>query len=112
MGIAEASGSSGDSGEKRPSVERPRYNVFHSSISRKILFGYIGLSVLLIVISFFVLSRLEQLNRINEAIIRNDLPLIDATEKMVDILLAQEAYIRRYAIMGSPEILSLFWEKS
>ncbi len=85
---------------------------FRLNIAKKILFGYLFLAALIIIISVFSLSRLDRLNEINTNIIQRDVPLIEATDKMIDNLLAQELYARRYAILGSSDILALFWERS
>ncbi|HAM51737.1 MAG TPA: hypothetical protein DCP92_14030 [Nitrospiraceae bacterium] len=86
--------------------------LFRASIAKKILMGYLALAALIIVISVFALSNLERLNEMNEGIIRGDLPLIEAADKMIDNLLAQELYARRYGILGSSDMLALFWERS
>jgi GGDEF domain-containing protein len=82
------------------------------NIAKKMLLGYLGLAVLIFLISAFTLSSLDRINDINSGIIKADVPLIDATERMIDNLLAQELYGKRYLILKSPEILELFWEKS
>ncbi|MCK5512265.1 MAG: diguanylate cyclase [Thermodesulfovibrionia bacterium] len=84
----------------------------HLNIAKKMLLGYLGLAVLIFLISAFTLSSLDRINDINSGVIKADVPLIDATEKMIDNLLAQELYAKRYLILKSPEILELFWEKS
>ncbi|MEW6417957.1 MAG: diguanylate cyclase [Nitrospirota bacterium] len=85
---------------------------FRLTIAKKILFGYLSLVVLIIIISVFALSSLERLNKINEGIIQGDIPVIEATDEMIDNLLAQEFYARRYIILKSPDMLALFWERS
>lgn len=82
------------------------------SIARKMLLGYLTLAVLIFSISAFTLSSLDRLNEINSAIIKTDVPLIEASDRMIDNLLAQELYARRYVILKSPEMLGLFREKS
>ncbi|UCF86834.1 MAG: HAMP domain-containing protein [Nitrospiraceae bacterium] len=85
----------------------PRLN-----IAKKLLIGYLSLSLLLVGISVFSLSVLKRLNRINETVLHTDVPVVDATDKMVETLLAQELYARRYAILKSPDMLELFWQRS
>lgn len=82
------------------------------NIVRKILIGYISLAVLIVVISVFSLISLERLNEINESIVQVDVPVLETADKMIDNLLAQELYARRYIILKSPDILNLFWERS
>lgn len=76
------------------------------------MLGYLSLSLLLILVSIFALSNLKRLNSINESILKTDVPLIDAADKMIDHLLVQELYGRRYAIQKSPDMLMLFRQRS
>ena len=76
------------------------------------LLGYLSLSILTVLISVFALSSLERINSINNSVIKTDVPLIEATDKMVDNLLAQELYGRRYVLLKSPDMLELFWRRS
>lgn len=85
---------------------------FSLNIATKLMLGYLSLSLLLILISIFALSNLKRLNGINESILKTDVPLIDAADKMIDHLLAQELYGRRYSILKSPDMLVLFWQRS
>ncbi|MEE9524076.1 MAG: HAMP domain-containing protein [Thermodesulfovibrionales bacterium] len=82
------------------------------NIARKLLLGYLSLAVLIIVISVFALSSLERINKINRSVLKTYVPLIDVTDKMIDSLLAQELYAHRYAILRSPDMLGLFWQRS
>lgn len=85
---------------------------FRLTIARKLLLGYLSLAALIVIISIYTLSSLERLNKINSSIIKTDLPLVEAADKMVDSLLAQELYGRRYAILHSQEMQNLFLERS
>jgi len=82
------------------------------TITKKIFFGYLSLVALIIIISVFALSSLERLNAITMNIIQKDVPVIEATDKMIDDLLAQELYARRYVILNNSDILALFWKRS
>ena len=57
------------------------------SISRKLLLGYGVLLVLLIIISAYSLINLNWLNAINNGILNSDLPVINASDKLIDIVL-------------------------
>jgi GGDEF domain-containing protein/CHASE3 domain sensor protein len=99
--------------EGRASLIKRFFNFFFRlNIAKKILFGYLSLAALIIIISVFALSSLERLNKINESIIQRDAPVIEATDKMLDNLLAQELYARRYVILKRSAILALSWERS
>lgn len=82
------------------------------SISRKLFIGYLSLLIVIVLISAVTLSSLQRLNSINSSLINTYVPLIDRTEKMIDALLNQELYARRYLLLQSQDFLALFWEKS
>ena len=85
---------------------------FRLNIAKKLLLGYLPLAVLIVLISIFELSNLKRLNNITYSIINTDAPMIEASDKLIDNVLAQELYGRRYVIFKSQEMLSLFWSKS
>jgi GGDEF domain-containing protein/CHASE3 domain sensor protein len=85
---------------------------FHLNITRKILLGYLFLAILIVVISGYALSNLDRLNEITQSILKRDVVLIETTEKMIDNVLAQELYARRYRILRSEDMLALFRERS
>lgn len=82
------------------------------SIAKKIILGYLPLTIVVMLISLTALYNLEQINNINEEIITKDAPLIEATDELLDDLLTQESYGRRYIILKTPEMLELFWKRS
>lgn len=77
----------------------------------KILAGYLALAALILAISFFSLSNLDKLNRINTDIVQQDIPIAKTAEAMIGNLFEQELYARRFVILNSPEILKLFQDK-
>jgi len=81
------------------------------NIARKIMLGYSSLLALLVIISIYALTNLNRLNAINTSILQTDLPVIDASEKMIDVVLAQELYARRYIILGTSDVWNIFLEK-
>ncbi|UCG77435.1 MAG: diguanylate cyclase [Nitrospirota bacterium] len=93
-------------------MERLKHTYLRLNIAKKLLLGYLSLGVLIIIISVYALSSLERLNDVSSSILETDVPLIDSTGKMVDALLAQELYARRYAILKSPDMLGLFWKRN
>jgi len=76
------------------------------------LLGYVSLLALLVLISVFALVNLNRLNNINRSILQTDIPVIATADKLVDIILAQELYARRYAILQTADMLNLFWERN
>jgi HAMP domain-containing protein len=81
------------------------------NIARKLMLGYSSLLALLVIISIYALANLNRLNAINTSILQTDLPVIDASEKMIDVVLAQELYARRYIILGTSDVWNIFLEK-
>ena len=84
---------------------------FNTSISRKVLLGYGVLLVLLVLISAFFLINLNWINAINNSILNSDLPVIKASEKMIDLILEQEFYAQRYRILPKLENLEQFRQR-
>ena len=82
------------------------------SISTKIILGYLPIFLVMILITIVALSSLNEANRTSKNIIEHDIVLLEAANNMLDSLLAQESYGRRYLILDSQEILKLFWQRS
>jgi len=85
---------------------------FKLNIAKKMLLGYLFCAFLMILMALFILSRLQQLNKINNAIIEQDIPLVEMTDKMIDSVLAQELYAHSAIILKSPDILPIFSTRS
>ena len=81
------------------------------SISRKLLLGYGVLLVLLFIISAYSLINLNWINEINNSILNADLPVIKASEKMIDLILEQEFYAQRYRILRNSGNLEHYRER-
>ena len=84
---------------------------FRISISRKLLLGYGVLLILLVIISAYSLINLNWINAINNSILTSDLPVIKASEKMIDLILEQEFYAQRYRILPKLENLEHYRER-
>jgi len=85
---------------------------FHRlNIARKLMLGYSFLLALLVIISIYALINLNRLNGLNHSILETDIPVIATSEKMIDVLLAQELYAQRYLILGTADVLALFKDK-
>jgi GGDEF domain-containing protein len=99
---------------KKKSVEAllARWPFFRLTIAVKMLIGYLGLSVVVILISAMTLLTLKKLNDINRDVISTDTPVIEVSDKLIDTILAQELYGRRYSILRSPELLDLYNKKT
>ena len=77
-------------------------------IARKLMLGYSVLLVLLVGISIYALFNLNRLNEINSSISNTDLPVINTTEKMIDVILAQEFYAQQYFILKTADKLKRY----
>ena len=75
------------------------------------MLGYGVLLVLLIIMSAFSLVNLNWLNTINNGILNSDLPVINASDKMIELVLEQEFYAQRYRILPKEENLARFRER-
>ncbi|MGD2024191.1 MAG: hypothetical protein PVI18_13515, partial [Desulfobacterales bacterium] len=84
---------------------------YRLNIARKLMLGYSLLLFLLVGISAFSLFYLNHLNKINNSLLETDLPIINISEEMVDVILAEERYFQRYLILKSPDDLNVFWNK-
>jgi len=80
------------------------------SIVHKLLLGFLSINAMLWVIAAFALMSLNKLNVLNRSILQTDIPVIEASEKMIDAIFSEELYIKRYQILQRPEILSMFLE--
>lgn len=78
------------------------------SIANKILAGYLLLSLILIIISVYAFITLKNLQQLNESIINEDIKIIESSKKIVDDITTQEIYARKYLILRSRDMLSIF----
>ncbi len=92
--------------------EKAAQPFFPLTITGKILLGFLLLAVLIVVISWNAISNLERLNRLTQSILSTDVEVIDTADKMIDSILAHELYARRYGILRSRDMVSLFWDRS
>ncbi|HIL99173.1 MAG TPA: hypothetical protein EYG51_25195 [Pseudomonadales bacterium] len=92
-------------------VEFVSSNFLRLTIATKLMLGFSALLTLLVIISVYALTNLNRLNSINYSIIQTDLPVILASEKMIDILLAEELYLRRHMVFQTADVLDIFLSK-
>ena len=84
---------------------------YRLGIARKLMLGYSMLLLLLVGISAFALFYLNHLNKINNSLLETDLPIVNISEEMKDVVIAEERYLQRYLILKDPEDLKVFWNK-
>jgi len=89
-----------------------RIQLFRMTIARKLLLGFLSCGFLTILLALIALLGLQRLNEINHRITNRDVPLVEAADKMVEALLAQELYGQRALILKSSEMEALFWQRS
>ncbi len=82
------------------------------TIPSKTLAGYAVLALLSFSVVLYVLISLFQINRLNLGIVEVDIPSAEYADKMIDALIAQNGYEKRYVILHGGALRSLFWERS
>jgi diguanylate cyclase (GGDEF)-like protein len=93
-------------------MKRALAQLFRLTIAKKLLVGLLSYGILTVLIALIALSNLQRLNEINKRIIERDVLLVEITDKMIEALLAQELYGRRFFILRSSEMEALFWKRS
>jgi GGDEF domain-containing protein len=78
------------------------------NIASKMLLGFLPLSFLIILMAVFALTTLNRLNGYSRSIVQEDIPLIQATEHMIERLYSQELHGNRYIILKSLQNMELF----
>ena len=81
------------------------------NIASKMLLGYTMLVVLTVVVVVYVLINLQRLNSMNRDVIKIDIRIQESADKMLDALLAQDTYEKRYLILRREDIRNLFWKR-
>lgn len=81
------------------------------TIARKILLGYMTLGLLTVVVIAYALFGIQRLNAINQQIVTNDIPVQETAGRMIDALLAQNMYEKRFLILRSSDMRSLFEDR-
>ncbi len=78
------------------------------SIARKMLLGYMILVLLTVAVVLYALLSLQRINSLNASIVKVDVIVEEAADKMLDGLLAQDSFEKRYLILKSEDMHSLF----
>ncbi len=78
------------------------------NIASKMLLGYMTLVLLTVIVVVYALVSLQRINILNKSIVQVNIVTQEAADKMLDALLAQDNFEKRYFILRSDEILSLF----
>ncbi len=80
------------------------------NIAHKMILGNMVLVVLTMVVVAFALISLLRLNNLNTSIFKVDIPVQEASEKMLEAIIAQDNYEKRYLILKG-NMGDLFWKR-
>ncbi len=69
-------------------------------IASKMLFGYLVLVITTVIIVIYALVSLQRLNSLNSSIVTVDVPVKDAANKMLEAIIAQDTYEKRFLILN------------
>ena len=78
------------------------------NIASKMLLGYMTLVVLTVIVVAYALINLQRINTLNRSIVKVDIVIEEASDKMLDALLGQDMYEKRYLILKSGDMRDLF----
>jgi diguanylate cyclase (GGDEF)-like protein len=78
------------------------------TIAQKMLLGYMTLVLMTVIVVAYALLSLQRINSLNRSIVKVDIISEEASEKMLDALLAQDAFEKRYLILKSDDMRRLF----
>jgi len=81
------------------------------SIAKKMLLGYMTLVVLTVIVVAYALVSLQRINTLNTSIVKVDIIVEEASDKMLDALLAQDTYEKRFLILKSSDMKNLFMKR-
>ncbi len=85
---------------------------FRFTTGEKILIGYLLLAIIGITTSFYNLISLKGLHNENSIIINRDIQNIEISDKILEALISQELYARRYVIIRTPETFALLMRRN
>ncbi len=74
------------------------------------LLGYLIMVLLTLLVSLYAIGSLKRLRSMSNQMVQIDLPRFESTSRLLDILLAQDRYERRYQILRDPILASRFWD--
>jgi diguanylate cyclase (GGDEF)-like protein len=77
-------------------------------IASKMLLGYMTLVLLTVIVVVYALISLQRINSLNKSIVQVDIVVQEAADKMLDALLAQDTFEKRYFILRSEDMRNLF----
>jgi len=78
------------------------------NIANKMLLGYMTLVALTVIVVVYALVNLERINSLNRKIVSVDIVVSETSDQMLDALLAQDTYEKRFLILKNKDIKNLF----
>jgi len=81
------------------------------NIASKMLLGYMILVMLTVLVVVYALVNLQRINTLNRSIVKVDIPAQEAADKMLDAVLAQDTYEKRFLILRTRDMRSLFTKR-
>ena len=75
------------------------------------VFGYVTIALFMLAMSFYLIFRLNHLNKVTDSIMKTDIPSVENGEKLVDSLLEQVRNEKKYLITNDDAFLDLFDKK-
>ena len=82
------------------------------TIAGKMLVGYAVLVILTVTVVGYVLVGLYRINSLSRSIVTVNIPGDTAAGRLVEALLAQDTYEKRYQILRRQDISLLYWERA
>jgi len=82
------------------------------TIAGKMLVGYAILVVLTVTVIGYVLISLSRINSLSRSIVTVNIPGDTAAGKLIEALLAQDTYEKRYLILRRQDLSHLYWERA
>lgn len=82
------------------------------TIAGKILVGYAVLVVLTVTVVGYVLVSLYRINSLSRSIVTVNIPGDAAAGRLIETLLAQDTYEKRYLILRRKDLRHLYWERA
>ncbi|HEX9019658.1 MAG TPA: hypothetical protein VF903_00190, partial [Nitrospirota bacterium] len=74
------------------------------TIASKMLLGYMTLVALTVIVVSYALVSLQRINNLNTSIVKVDIVVEEAADKMRDALLGQDMYEKRFLILKSRDM--------
>jgi diguanylate cyclase (GGDEF)-like protein len=82
------------------------------TIAMKIFCAYIAMVFLTLIVSFYSLSVLWDLNKITQRVLQQDFKNSDILKSLIDNIIVQQRYEKKFIVLHDKILEDIFWEKS